>query len=376
MMFELKKIFYKSLFTWLLAIFPYSVSGQIAGCSLAIPPFISSGVEVTNILGQNTSVLNDITPWPLCLDSNFIIPDTNAFISLGLSSNLWSPFIYNLHFSKPIYSFQLVIYVSGTGIPNVDYGAENFIFETNEGNIDIESLFACNEFIDGDTLFLGYNTLNYGDGIFKISFDCPVYSLSISGKGGGNGSRMLICQNSLTTPNLWGKVFGDSILTSPQDSIFFNAFGGVAPYTFSYTVNGGAVQTLVSNTPQAWLPAPSSNGTYAYNLLQVQDGNDSIAVIACNGAYVAVVNLASTAELELLNFSFSPNPAKEELYISASNYIEENTDIQITDMEGRIVLETKYQPGKALDISGLKSGLYFLRIESEKGWVAKRFVKL
>lgn len=372
----------KHLFAWVLVFATQSYHAQIVGCNLQIPPFMTNGVDVSHSLGQNTFVFNEGLDWLICSDSNYTIPFDIPVVSLGGCSgcsDLWNPFTYTLHFSKPISSLDVILYVGGTGFLAIDYGAENFVFETSGADIGIQSIFACNEFIDGDTLFLGYNTIfEYGDGIFTLDFDCPILSLTITGKGGGAGSGFLVCSNSLTTPDLWGRISGDTLITSNQDSIFFNAFGRVAPYTFSYTVNGGAAQTLVSNTPQAWLPAPASNGTYTYELLQVKDGNDSVAVIGCNSSYVAVVSLASTAELEFetVNFSLSPNPAKEVLYISESVNLAENTAVQLTDMEGRIVLETKYEQGEALDISGLKSGLYFLRIESEKGWVAKRFVKL
>jgi hypothetical protein len=367
----------RQAFLFVFAFFPLFVNAQIPGCNLDVPPFVAGGVEVTHTFGPNSNYNYDTFNIQLCSNPNYSFSNVIPMVYLGVwvppNGPFWNPFTYKLSFSKPVNSLQFIVFGSDAGLPGVSYGAENFVFETEQANLALQSIYACNELIDGDTLFLGVG--NTGDGLFSIAFDCPVYEFTISGKGGGSGSGFKICSNSITTPNLWGKVYGDTLITSTLDSVFFAAFGGVAPYEFSYKVNGGAVQTLTSNTSEAWLPAPTSNGVYTYELLQVKDGNDSIAVIACNSEHGLEVNLASTAELETIHFTLFPNPANDNVYLSESVYFTENTAFQLTDMEGRIVLETNYQIGEAIDVSALKRGLYFLRIATEKGWVTKQFVK-
>ena len=58
---------------------------------------------------------------------------------------------------------------------------------------------------------------------------------------------------------------------SPAPSVTFTASGGAAPYTFTYTVNGGANQQVVANSGStASVTAPTNvAGTFTYNLVSV-----------------------------------------------------------------------------------------------------------
>jgi hypothetical protein len=361
--------------------FPFSCNAQLGACNLVIPPFVVSGIEVTHVLVQNSIVTFDTYSWPICSDSNLIIPDSTPIVSLGSGPDLWNPFEYILNFSNPIQSIDFVIYVSGTGDMNIDYGAENFVFETSQANLNIQTVFACNEFIDGDTLFLGYNTLEYGDGIFTIVFDCPITSFKISGKGGGAGSRLNICSNSITTPYLSGRVSGDT-LVSAQDSVLFEAFGGVAPFTFSYTLNGGSVQTLQSNTPQVWLSTPTTNGVYTYELLQVKDGLDSIATIACQNTHVVEVDATLSAQLiempekTTLSLILYPNPSSGQLYIKCNDQDVHAGECVIRGLDGREIYSGVFDFEKGLSLNNLSmaKGVYIIEITTKNEIFHKQFV--
>jgi hypothetical protein len=371
------------LFIWLIGMLPFFSQAQLGNCNMQIPPFINNGVEVSQILSNNVISTNDLTDWPICSDSNYTIPSVIPFLLLGVGPDLWNPFSYVLRFSRPINSIDLILYVGSNGFMSIDYGAENFVFETSGANMNIQTVFACNEFIDGDTVFLGYNTLDYGDGIFTIDFDCPISSFTISGKGGGNGSRFLLCSNSITTPYLSGRVSGDT-LVSAQDSVLFEAFGGVAPFTFSYTLNNGSVQTLQSNTPQVWLSTPTTNGVYTYELLQVKDGLDSIATIACQNTHVVEVDatlstlLTEMPEKTPLSLMVYPNPSSGQLYIKCNDQDVHAGECVIRGLDGREIYSGVFDFEKGLSLNNLSmaKGVYIIEITAKNEIFHKQFVYL
>jgi len=300
----------KHLLLWVFGCLPYFVFTQIANCNLVIPPFESNNVQVTHFLGVNTEIPDDAGTdnYSMCSDPNYSNVSIDPVVYLGVwvppNGPMFNPFIYTIQFSRPLISMNFIIFGSD---------AENFVFETDQANITLESVFACDEIIEGDSIFLGFNSGFQGSGLFTISFDCPVYSFTISGKGGGSGSGFKICSNSIVTPELWGRVSGDT-LACGQDSVLFEAFGGIAPFTFSYTLNGGMVQTVLSNDAQIWVPTPASSGIYTYQLLQVEDGADSTAVIACHNAHTIEILPTPTAQ-----FIISPNQGVAPFTLEATN---------------------------------------------------------
>ncbi len=60
----------------------------------------------------------------------------------------------------------------------------------------------------------------------------------------------------------------------PTQDIIFLGTGGVAPYTISYTVNGGAIQTINTAGNTATLTQSTSmQGTFTYQLIDIVDAN-------------------------------------------------------------------------------------------------------
>jgi hypothetical protein len=69
-----------------------------------------------------------------------------------------------------------------------------------------------------------------------------------------------------------------------------------------------------------------------------------------------------------------PNPVNDRLYIEAETVIEE---VVVYDVYGRRqVTETPSHQGNwTIDLSELKSGIYFVKINTEKGNIVKRIIK-
>ncbi|MDD2387691.1 MAG: agmatine deiminase family protein [Bacteroidales bacterium] len=77
-----------------------------------------------------------------------------------------------------------------------------------------------------------------------------------------------------------------------------------------------------------------------------------------------------------------PNPANNELYLITNNLQPDNYSCEIFDQQGKLVLTISndfYSSEwdlRQIDISNLKSGLYFVRASSEKQLITTKFIKL
>jgi hypothetical protein len=73
-------------------------------------------------------------------------------------------------------------------------------------------------------------------------------------------------------------------------------------------------------------------------------------------------------------FSIYPNPANEILNIAATKEIEVKS-IAVYDILGQIVLALPNVKVSKIDVSSLKTGNYFIKINSDKGSSSTKFIK-
>lgn len=102
----------------------------------------------------------------------------------------------------------------------------------------------------------------------------PLPTASISGGGS-------LCQNGGTS------------------SVTFTGSGGTAPYTFSYRINGGSVQTIsTSGGNSVTIQVPSSSvGVYTYSLVSVRESSATQCVNSASGEVTVTVNALPTATI-------------------------------------------------------------------------------
>jgi hypothetical protein len=67
-----------------------------------------------------------------------------------------------------------------------------------------------------------------------------------------------------------------------------------------------------------------------------------------------------------------PNPASDKLYVETESEVDE---VEIYDVYGRQQPIANSQQPTAIDVSGLNSGVYFVRIKTDSGDVVRRFIK-
>ncbi|MCK9404149.1 MAG: hypothetical protein M0Q26_12190, partial [Chitinophagaceae bacterium] len=100
----------------------------------------------------------------------------------------------------------------------------------------------------------------------------------------------VVTVNALPTATISGTLSVCKDATSPNLTI--TGAGGTAPYTFTYNINSGASQTVVSNgAGVATLAAPTSTtGTFTYNLVQVQESSVTSCVNSTSSSATITVN--------------------------------------------------------------------------------------
>lgn len=69
-----------------------------------------------------------------------------------------------------------------------------------------------------------------------------------------------------------------------------------------------------------------------------------------------------------------PNPVKDVLHLELTNHTV--AKLTISDASGKTIIEiTEVQPAETINLSGLSSGIYFVRIETETGIITEKIVK-
>ncbi len=124
-----------------------------------------------------------------------------------------------------------------------------------------------------------------------------------------------------------------------------------------------------------WTPAFSGNN---FSTFGINSQNELFVAAVNNGKIFKVTTTSlSTNENELSSsIKMYPNPASKKVFIEGIK--DKNTTIDITNPEGRKVLENaKMESDNSLNISGIPAGVYFLHINSDnqKSYSKKLIIK-
>ena len=111
------------------------------------------------------------------------------------------------------------------------------------------------------------------------------------------------------------------------------------------------------------------NTEYCYTVTSVLDDTESE-----HSEKVCVKTLGEGIEETTTSLSIYPNPVDDRLYIETQT---QTLTIEIYDVFGRLqVTETpSHQGNLTIDVENFKSGIYFVKINTEKGNIVKRIIK-
>ena len=116
-------------------------------------------------------------------------------------------------------------------------------------------------------------------------------------KTGITGQSATVTVNPLPTASISGTTTVCQNTTAPN--VIFTGANGTAPYTFSYTINSGPVQTIQTTSGNSVnLPVTTSvTGTFDYALVSVTDGSSTLCTQSASGNATVIVQATSTATI-------------------------------------------------------------------------------
>lgn len=112
-----------------------------------------------------------------------------------------------------------------------------------------------------------------------------------------NPATQQITINTLPTATISGNT--TVCQNSPSPLITFTGTGGSAPYTFTYTINGGANQLVTTTSGNSvTVPVPTGTaGNFVYSLVSVQEGSFAACNQAQSGSVTVIVKTLPTATI-------------------------------------------------------------------------------
>lgn len=234
---------------------------------------------------------------------------------------------------------------------------------------------------------VGFNTLGLHDihdititacGTFNDLYNQPVGAIDI------------FCANSAGTQVRNVQFYNIDITDSKNDAIFIQKKSGDGIYNLSFldiNANGTGLEFPFNNTNASTAArgffikianAPNGNGTYCTMNYSNRGGNtlfdQSLGGI---GGFSWSVNATCTplgiTETNAETIGIYPNPANNQLIMSA---LSPDEKISVFNLEGKLLLEkTANYPTEIIDVSQLKSGLYFITIKNGPIINYRKFIK-
>lgn len=119
---------------------------------------------------------------------------------------------------------------------------------------------------------------------------------------------------------------------------------------------------------------PTTTAKTPFNYSLEEDNNMLMLIIANADGDTAIYGneLLSNEDINNLPIAIYPNPTKNTLQISIENNITIK-NIQVFDVVGKLLLQTNST--NQLDVSVLATGLLFVKIETDNGFVVKKIIK-
>lgn len=160
--------------------------------------------------------------------------------------------------------------------------------------------------------------------------------------------------------NVAGAGFPSNPLTT---EVITSSLVACAPSVSLVYVSSGGVQSYFSETK----PAQYTFSISGWNLFAVSTSSVSGFSFANN--FCTLMNISQTDLND--EFKIFPNPVSEKLEIANQNLA--INSVQIFDVNGKEIVNEKNK--NEIEVSGLPTGIYLIKIQTGKGFVTKKFLK-
>lgn len=145
---------------------------------------------------------------------------------------------------------------------------------------------------------------------------------------------------------------------------------------YSLSLLGATMYTISINEELFTVNAPNENTevTFTKQLTALVNTIEVRTEKACQGKYLETVNISNG-----LNFIMTPNPSSDEIFITLTTVEESATGkLNIYDVSGRVVSSQTIQiptNKHKIDITNLKSGVYFVQLSTANNTFTKKLIK-
>lgn len=186
----------------------------------------------------------------------------------------------------------------------------------------------------------------------------------------------------IANPTGCGAVVPALTLTSPLGG---QVWYGNAPNTITWTssmVDSITIDLFIADTLYKRLAkVAAAPGTYATadtllpwtDKAKIKLTASNIALTSTSPAYFNIILPDGVDELLHANvLSVYPNPAAGRVTVDVKDATIKSATLSITDLAGRVVLEQTMQSSTTLELT--KQGIYFVKLQTEKGSVVKKLI--
>ncbi|MBO7287129.1 MAG: T9SS type A sorting domain-containing protein [Bacteroidales bacterium] len=156
-------------------------------------------------------------------------------------------------------------------------------------------------------------------------------------------------------------------LTEDNNTISWEAPEKNTPVGYNVYINN---ELVAENTKELSYTIENADGVYGIEVVAVYENN-----ITSIGAVKQIKSEVSIKDIETNdNVNVYPNPVNDILYIETQALIQ---TVEIYDVYGRLrdYKSTSLQDNAVVDVEDLKSGIYFVKVKTEKGNIVKRIIK-
>jgi len=199
------------------------------------------------------------------------------------------------------------------------------------------------------------------------------------------GKHGYVFYNWNTLPDGTGTSYQDRASITITENLELYAQWVPATYTLTFYPNLGTVsptsKQVVYDSPIGWMPTPQKPG---YNFTGWWIGaslytEETIWNFTSDNTFVAKwkIKIAIDENSEVESINIYPNPTTGELTITNDEL--RITKVEVFDVYGRKVFE-EYNPDgltvlRSYDLTVFPSGIFFLKIETDKGIIMKKIIK-
>lgn len=224
--------------------------------------------------------------WP---NSNWISYNSNGFHSVSGGS---VDYYFKISFLLPCFNPCGLRYsTNGTFCLTLDYFADNSIYEIWINGVPQSSIIGTIP-VSNPYYYLGYASTGMLTASLCQNWQPGLNEIILRVSSAPNYIGLLVQSSINALPIPSATISGATTVcqNDPAPNIIFTG-SGTAPFTFTYSINNGVNQTVISNGNTATVPAPTNvAGTFTYSLLSVQDANSIACPSSINNVSTITVN--------------------------------------------------------------------------------------